>query len=131
MFKSTGKLVYDNKKRRCVLLVDRGIAEFYRALIPKAQPWQIPMYPTHITVARTGIEKVSDKLWGYGSGRRVHFTYDPYVWIGKTYIFLDAFSSELEDIRENLGLPRQRMPHPVAKDYYCFHLTIANLKFDR
>ena len=130
MFKSIGKLNYDNKKRRCVLLIDEGIAEFYRALIPKAQSWQRPRYRSHITVVRTGIENVSDKLWGYGKGMKIPFTYDPYIWIDHKYIFLDAFSPELEDVRENLGLPRQRMPHPKGMDYSCFHITIANMKFE-
>jgi len=129
MYKSTGKLIYDNDKRRCVMLIDNEIAEYYRTFIPKSQKWMRPRYRPHITIARTGIEKVSNHLWGYGSGMKIQFTYDPYIWIGRKYIFLDAFSTELEDVRAKLGLSRQRMPHPFGMDYSCFHITIANMKF--
>jgi hypothetical protein len=127
MFKSVGKLVYSPK--RCVVEVDDDIARFYRALIPKSKKWLKPMYATHITVVRTGIESVDPSLWGYMDGVEIPFTYDPYIWIARKYIWLDAFSSELEGIRENLGLPRHRMPHPLGMDVSCFHITIANMKF--
>jgi len=131
MYESIGKLTYDNEKRRAVVLVDDGIARFYRSLIPKSQKWLTPKYRTHITVVRTGIETVSDDLWGYGDGMEIPFTYDPHVWIGKKYIYLDAYSTELEDVRESLGLSRIRMPNPSITDARkCFHITIANMKFN-
>jgi len=130
MFKANGKLVYDNKKRRAIVLVDDGIARFYRALVPKSQRWLKPKYHTHITVVRTGVEKVSDDLWGYGDGMDIEFSYDPYVWIGKVYIYLDIYSKDIEKVRENLGLPRLRIPHPsMTEARNCFHVTIANMKF--
>ena len=127
MFKSVGKLVYS--PRRCVVEIDDGIARFYRALIPKSQKWLKPMYDPPITVVRTGIESVDESLWGYMDGSNIDFKYDPYIWIGRKYIWLDAFSKELEEVRENLGLPKQRMPHPLGMDHSCFHITIANMKF--
>jgi hypothetical protein len=131
MFSSSGKLTYDHDKRRCIVLVDDGIAQFYRSLIPKSQKWMKPMYRTHITVVRTGKETVSDNLWGYGDGMTVNFTYDPYVWIGKVYIYLDAYSDDLKKVRVNLGLSPLRMPHPSMTDAReCFHITIANMKFN-
>ncbi|MHA2060721.1 MAG: hypothetical protein ACW963_00305 [Candidatus Sifarchaeia archaeon] len=130
MFKANGKLIYDNDKRRCIVTVDDGIGRFYRALIPKSQRWLKPRYDVHITVVRTGIETVSDDLWGYGDGMDISFTYDPYIWIGYKYIYLDAHSTDLEEVRESLGLPRLRMPHPsMTEARKCFHITIANMKF--
>ncbi len=129
MFTTTGKLTYDHDLRRCVVPIDDGIARFYRALIPKSQKWLRPKYAAHITVVRTGLETVADDVWGYGEGMDITFTYDPYVWIGYKYIFLDVHSKDLEDVRENLGLDRLRIPHPAYECRPCFHTTIANMKF--
>jgi len=88
------------------------------------------MYPAHITVVRTGKETVCDSLWGYGEGMEVTFSYSPYIWIGKRYIWLDAYSEDLKDVRVNMGLSPLRMPHPsMTEARQCFHITIANMKF--
>jgi hypothetical protein len=126
MFKSFGKLIYSNG--RCIVQVGNGLSDFYRSLIPKHIKYNRPRYPAHITVVRTGIETAKLSEWGYKHNKTLKFTYDPYVWIGKKYIFLDSFCEELEEVRDRLGLPRHRIPHPLGMNYSCFHITLANRK---
>ena len=130
MFHSSGKLVYSDDGRRVVVEVDPEIARYYRSLIPKSIKWQVPLYTPHITVVRTGLEGIYDKsLWGHCNGEVIRFNYDPYICIGNKYIWLDAHSSRLTEIRGDLGLPRKRIPHPLGTGVPCFHITIANMKF--
>jgi hypothetical protein len=123
--KSYGHLVYDGSK--CIVSINNDFSRFYRSLLPKSLKFNTTRYPSHITVVRGGVETVDSNLWGYSSGERIEFEYDPYIHIGYRYIFLDVFSDHLKEIRKHLGLTELRS-HPIYGNYSCFHITIANTK---
>jgi len=128
MFKTTGKLHYDSVGK-VVLSCDTEIANYYRSLIPKHIRHMGQRYPAHITVVRSGRETVKNpKAWGRHEGEMIEFEYDPYVKIGKVYIWLDAYSDRLKEIREELGLESNRIHYPTQSLYLSFHITIANKK---
>jgi len=86
------------------------------------------MYPPHISVIRREVPP-NMTLWNKHQGLDVVFEYDNYVFIGSLYIWLKVYSTELENIREELGLPRHR--NTVIRppnESPCFHTTIANFK---
>jgi hypothetical protein len=122
MFESTGKLRY-GKNWRLVLDIDPQLTAYYRSFIPKHIRWNVPKHYPHITVVRGQYETPKNKnKWLFRKGQKIHFKYDPYIKFGELYIWLDAFSEELEDIRCELGLDKKR------DRFKCFHITIANMK---
>jgi len=128
MFHSSGKLIYSELPIRLVVEIDPEIAAFYRSLIPPHIHFSIPMYPPHISVIRREVP-LNIELWNKYQGLDVSFEYDPYIFIGNLYIWLKVYSTELENIREELGLPRHRsgITRP-PNEQPCFHTTIANFK---
>jgi len=123
--KSVGVLNYGTYPK-VVLNIDKDIAAYYRSLIPKVQStapdFALPMYAPHITVVRIGKETPSKENWGKYEGEKVPFEYENYVYSDNLYFWLNAYSTRLEDIREEMGLPRIRI------GYNDFHITIANKK---
>ena len=65
---------------------------------------------------------------GTREGEEVAFTYSPEVQIDETYYWLNAWSSRLEDVREELGLPRSDWYTEPPDHSHCFHATIGNTK---
>jgi hypothetical protein len=63
--------------------------------------------------------------WGKYEGETVRFGYCNELRSDSTYIWLDCFAKQLEEIRLELGLTRSRALNP---DDGIFHITIANLK---
>jgi len=132
LYKSTGRLHY-RKEGNSVgvsVSVDQGMSEFYRSLIPKYLPSNRQKYPAHITVVRIHKERPKDmKFWGVHEGKQIDFSYSSYIHEGSLYWWLNAFSTELEEIRRELGLPvtseYTRPPEGFAK---CFHITLSNKK---
>ena len=120
MIQSFGVLRYH--ANWAILLIDQQIAEYYFSLIPKYYYAKRQMYDAHITVVRFGIETPTNSLvWGKYEGERIMFEYVPKVEMSRVYFYLNAFSDQIGDIREELGLPRFRF-----SDHY--HITIGNLK---
>ena len=116
MFKSTGKLVY--YEDYAIVEVDPGIALFYRSLIPKHISWRPPMHKPHISVVRKGKEPLNKIIY---NNEIIEYEYDNYIYLDNKYVWLKAYSSRLEQIRLELGLPRHRFDD-------CYHITIANFK---
>ena len=113
---------------KLIVEIDPNIAAFYRSLIPKWHDWNVPLYPSHISVVRK--EEIPNlDLWGKHEGEEVKFLYSPIVQMGKVYFWLNVFCKRLEEIRVELGLPVSspytRPPEGFQK---CFHTTIANNK---
>ena len=121
MIKSHGVLQYGPDIRSAVI-IDQQIAAYYLNLVPKYYSAQPQMYPAHITVVRFGIEIPQNmSAWGKYSGSIIEFEYVPQVEMSRVYFYLNAFSDQIGDIREELGLPRFRF-----SDHY--HITIGNMK---
>jgi hypothetical protein len=115
---------------QAVARIDQGISDFYRSLIPKAYGVQPQAWPAHITIVRKGKETPTKMdAWGKHEGRTIEFTYDTTIQTDGTYFWLNAWSEEVGDIREELGLPRYRDDSAfggVSRQEY--HITLGNVK---
>lgn len=128
-FHSTGILHYEVEPLlKLVALIDPEITRYYRALLPKSVVLNPQRYASHISIVR---KEVPPKMehWGKYQGEEVEFAYDGYVFAGTPYWWINVYSSRLEDIRVELGLPNSsqytRPPEGYSK---CFHSTIGNSK---
>lgn len=118
---------------RLTVDIDPGLGAYYRSMIPKSVKVQKPRWPTHITVVRGDKETpVNLEHWGRYEGREVKFTYDPDLRIDEHYCWLNVWCDRLSEIREELGLPpKNRWTRPPSgRHHQCFHITIANKKFE-
>lgn len=119
---------------RLVLEVDPGIVEVARALVPRYVRLNRQKFAPHITVIRHEKPEVEARLlahprWGGArEGAEVEFRYSPLVDFDETYYWLRAWSSKLEDIREELGLARSDWYTEPPDHAHCFHVTIGNCK---
>lgn len=126
LFISVGRLHYDENK--LIVEADRELGAYYYSLVPKFLRINHQRYNPHISVVR---KEVPPKMehWGKYEGEEIEFFYDPFVWSGTVYYWINVFCSRLEEVRLELGLP-------VASEYTlppegfakCFHLTIGNTK---
>jgi hypothetical protein len=130
---STGVLRYTPDPNNLRVVVDPGIADFYRSLIPKWITVNRQMYPPHISVIRKEISPIWTyemiRYWGKYDGQEVSFRYSNIIHSGKMYYWLNAFSTRLEEIRVELGLPvSSEYTRPPCGFSKCFHITLANVK---
>ena len=128
---STGILRYSNIPEygyKLIVEVDPQLARYYRSLVPKYVGLNGSRYPAHISVVRKEFPP-NLSVWGKYEGEEIVFSYDTDIKIGKVYYWLNAFSTRLEEIRIELGLPTSseytRPPEGFIK---CWHITIGNLK---
>lgn len=130
LYKSTGILHYTEEDYRLVVEVDQQLASYYRALIPKWKSVNKPRWNAHITVVRPIKEKpIIFDAWGKYQGESIEFLYEPYVYEGKVYYWLNIWCSRLEKIRKELGLPViSEFTLPPEGFTKCFHCTIGNMK---
>lgn len=126
VFTSSGQLKYIHTK--LIVEVDQDIINFYRKLIPKYYYVKPQMYKAHISVVRK--EKVpNSKFWEKYEGKLIDFYYLNKVYNSETYWWLNCFSKELEDIREELGLPINEIYiQPIEGFKKTFHCTLGNTK---
>lgn len=108
-------------------VVDPGVAEFYRKLVPKHQKCQPGRYAPHVTVVRNELPTDMEK-WGLYEGKEVVVEYDNIPKYDGTYWWLDCYSEFLEQVREDLGLPRYAKWNMPPDGKACFHMTIGNSK---
>jgi hypothetical protein len=129
MFESVGVLRYSNQPLlKLVLEVDRGIYHFYRSMVPKAVGLQGQRYAPHISVVRKEVPPLME-FWGKHEGEQVPFKYSNVVHNGQVYYWLNAYSTRLEEIRKELGLPlSSKYTQPPGGFEKCFHITIGNVK---
>jgi hypothetical protein len=114
---------------RAVVEIDPEIANYYRSLIPKHITFKKPLHPAHISVVRKAIPE-NMEFWGKYEGEIITFEYDPYICFSEKYCWLRCYSTRLEDIREELGLPRHSPVTRPPDETPCFHTTIANFKME-
>lgn len=133
MFKSTGKLHYESGYK-LALTVDKDLAAYYRFFIPKYYDIQPPGYHPHITIVR-GYKQIPPNIqyWNKYQGQEVEFAYNNIIDKESYYFWINAWSTDLEDIRRELGLPvysRNSSPEGFNMN---FHITIAveRTLFDR
>ena len=122
LHKSIGTLRYYTHTLN--LLVDQGIVEYYRHLLPRNINKQ--KYDAHISVVRK--ETPNADFWGKYEGELIEFQYSPIVRWGTIYYWLDAYCDRLMDIRTELGLSPTTDINRPPDQKRCFHITIGNIK---
>jgi hypothetical protein len=106
LFKSTGILRYSNDPYRLVLDVDPEISRYYRSMVPKIHVLNPQKFAPHVTVVRAEHEvPLQLDAWGRYEGESVDFEYEPTIYHGTIYFWLNVFCTRLEDIRKELCLP--------------------------
>jgi hypothetical protein len=86
------------------------------------------MYPAHISVVRKEVPPVLS-AWEKYQNEPINFNYSPEIHFGSVYIWLNVFSTELEAIRRELGLPvSSQYTLPPEGFVKCFHCSIGNFK---
>ena len=130
LHKSKGKLHYSHAGDagfKLIVEVDPGIASLYRALIPPYIQLNPQRYAAHISVVRH--EHTINEHWGKYEGEEIDFEYDTHIHHGKVYWWLNAFSTRLEEIRIELGLPvSSEYTRPPDSYLKVFHITLGNTK---
>jgi len=113
-----------------VVEVDQDLSDYYRSLIPPWKPVNKSMWSAHITLVRPGKEvPINTEHWGKYEGESIEFLYEPRVYSGKVYYWLNIWCKRLEDIRLELGLPViSEFTLPPDGFIKCFHCTIGNMK---
>lgn len=106
---------------RAIVEVDQGIADFYRSLLPKWIKTTRQRYGAHISFVRHETPPKMEE-WNRYEGVVVPYRYSNIIYNDETYYWIHAESGELERIRMELGLPRNR----IGRDW--FHITIGNTK---
>ena len=133
LYKSQGILRYsktENAGFKLIVEVDPDIVKLYRNLIPKYIQIKPQKYKPHISVVRKEY-KLNENYWELYEGQLVDFEYENYVYNGKVYWWLNAFSEKLEKIRVELGLPiSSEYTRPPDGYEKVFHITIGNQKPD-
>lgn len=121
MYNGTAIIKYSPDGSQCVAEVDQGISDYYRNLIPKYNYVQPQRAKAHITIVRKGEIYLNKEVWGKYEGKEINFTYDTNIQSDEKYFWINAWSEEIGNIREELGLKKYRY-----KDTY--HITIGNRK---
>lgn len=127
MFSDTGTLIYQDDPFKLIVAVSDEIGRYYRALIPPSFRVQRPLYPTHISVVRNEVP-INVKAWKKYHGSELVFEYDSFIHSYGVYYWLNASSSQLENIRLELGLPNVSEYTKSPDSNSNFHITIGNTK---
>lgn len=127
--KSKGTLVYSLNPYRLVVNVCQDLSDYYRRQIPKYIPVKGQRYQAHISVIRKEIPK-NLEAWNKYRGQEVEFEYEMFPYNSDTYWWLNCWSSKLEDIRVELGLPAASRVTRSPDGRHRFHCTIGNTKPD-
>ena len=123
MFKSIGKLEVSDNPFKIIVAVDKGLADFYRSLIPKSVDLQLQRYTPHITVARH-----DNVVIDFDLPHMVEFDYSPYIYNNHMYYWLEVKCDLLKQIRRRLGLPLLSELTKSPDGRHDFHITLGNLK---
>lgn len=128
LFPSSGLLTYSNRPYRLVLEIDQSISDFYRSLVPKCKRLNRQKYSAHISVVRNEVPP-NLNLWEKYHHQSVSFEYQSFIYNDNVYYWLNAFSTQLEEIRLELGLSVSS-PYTLPLDGFnkCFHSTLGNSK---
>lgn len=119
--RSEGILQYGSYER-AVLLVDQGLADYYRRLIPKYIDVRPQRHAAHVTVVRGGYETPDRTAWGKYEGEVIPFDYTNEILLHDGYFYLRVECDRLDAIRHELGLPTFFDP---VKGH---HVTVGNAR---
>lgn len=129
MYQSQGIVSY-GPGIKAVALIDQGISDFYRSLIPKYYNVKPQKHKAHITIVRSGKETpINLEFWEKYQNCKIDFYYDNTIQTDGTYFWLNVQSEDIGKIRKELGLPKfrdDRIFGGVLRNEY--HITIANIK---
>lgn len=117
-FTTTGIITYGDTYINSYL--DNSIGCYYRSLVPKHFYLKSPKTPSHISIVRS-FEKPNKILWGKYEGKTIKIQYGSILYTDQVYVWLDAWSDTIGDIREEIGLDRFRIRN-------SYHITIGNFK---
>lgn len=126
MFTSTGRLIYDPYARIkqepwwCILKTDEELVRYYQSQIKQHYDveFEKTVWGSHISVIR-GTAPVAGANWGRYKNEKIEFTYDNEVYRTHWFLCVRAYSKRLEEIREELGLPKTPK--------HGFHITVGRL----
>src|SRR5665213_2976451 len=132
MFISSGTLLYlpwqEGSSQKLILQIDQGLSDYYRALCPSYLRLNPQRYPAHISIVRNEVPPLREN-WNKHQGKLIEFSYDPFVYNGTIYYWLNVFSTQLEELRLELGLEVSSIYTKPPDGYFkCFHTTIGNNK---
>ena len=139
MFRSTGTLHYEMANTappyKLVLLVDPDLATYYFTSIPKSVRARRQAFAAHVSVVRKEAP-LHAAAWGKYEGEVVEFWYEHNVRQDNVYLWLDAYSTRLEELRTELGLHNAPLypatyhtPMPEGYPFKKrFHITLGNTK---
>lgn len=118
---STGKISKQLSEPFCLLMVGGEFDRFYRWLLWKRYNLYLTgnAWGGHITAIRKEVQLYDQwaELKAKYENTKVEFEYDPDPKSDGYYWWLKVISSQLEDIRESMGLNR--------RTYWGYHLTIG------
>lgn len=115
---------------KLVIVVDPGIAEIARALIPPHFQAQPTRWPAHITGVRNEVIPVYgvNNFWGKYEGEEVDFLYSTKIHHDETYFWYEVACGRLQEIRAELGLPCSSQWTRPPNNVEMLHITVANRK---
>lgn len=141
LLKSSGRLVYGPKRPPkkfhapspwnfphdewwIVLECDHDLSALYRWFMKKmGKELLAPAWGTHISISRGEPPKNMDK-WGFRSGERFSFHYEPIFHTNGKHWWMHVYSDEFGFIREGLGLSKT-----AHNNWRRFHLTVGKEYF--
>lgn len=125
-FRSCGTIEYSEDPYKVVVQVDAEIGRYYLTQLGKTEKVNKPRYPAHISVVRKELPRLN--YWRKYHGERIEFEYDHVVYNDDIYFWLNAYSSSLEQLREELGLASTSEITRSPDGRHKFHITIGNKK---
>lgn len=132
LFKCHGYLQYNkiDSDFGVSLIVPQDLSDYYRTLIPKYKKVVRQKYHAHITVVRIYGEKPTNlNSWGVHANKKFTFYYSNTIEDSPNYYWLNCFSKDLENIRQELGLKNDFFKDKAPCDFKkYFHITIGNKK---
>ena len=127
MFSSNGILHYSKDPIKLSVEVDPEISSYYFSFIPKYLKVNRPMFSAHISIIRY-IAPPNMEFWNKYHNQMISFQYESYIYNDELYYWLNVYSLELENIREELGLTSSGDVTKSPDGRHKFHITLGNLK---
>lgn len=125
-FKAFGILRFCKETSKLYVEIENEFSKLYRAFLPKSISWNIPKFNPHISVIRN--EEFSTQKIENLIDKEIEFECSSNIQIGEVYIWLNVFSSDLEEIRVLCGLKNHSELSKPPCGSNNFHVTIANRK---